>query len=120
MCSSDLVRAASLPVEVRSAGTGAWEGAPASEGSYLVALERGLDLSGHRARLLAEGADIVTFTSSSTVNNFCKLVDAKKLSTTFVSIGPQTTAAAEANGLKVAIEATPHTIPGLVEAVLKL
>ncbi len=39
-------------VEVSSAGTGAWEGAPASEGAYLVALEHGLDLSGHRARLL--------------------------------------------------------------------
>ncbi len=35
-----------------SAGTGAWQGAPASEGSYLVALEHGLDLSAHRARLL--------------------------------------------------------------------
>lgn len=49
---ADALRAADLPVEVNSAGTGAWEGAPASEGSYLVALERGLDLSGHRARLL--------------------------------------------------------------------
>lgn len=39
-------------IEVSSAGTGAWEGAPASEGAYLVALEHGLDLSGHRARLL--------------------------------------------------------------------
>ncbi len=39
-------------MEVSSAGTGAWDGAPASEGAYLVALERGLDLSGHRARLL--------------------------------------------------------------------
>jgi protein-tyrosine-phosphatase len=39
-------------VDVSSAGTGAWDGAPASEGAYLVALERGLDLSGHRARLL--------------------------------------------------------------------
>lgn len=39
-------------VTVASAGTGAWDGAPASEGSYLVALEHGLDLSGHRARLL--------------------------------------------------------------------
>lgn len=39
-------------VAVASAGTGAWEGAPASEGSYLVGLEHGLDLSGHRARLL--------------------------------------------------------------------
>lgn len=39
-------------VTVASAGTGAWDGAPASEGAYLVALEHGLDLSGHRARLL--------------------------------------------------------------------
>jgi protein-tyrosine-phosphatase len=39
-------------VQVSSAGTGAWDGAPASEGAYLVALEHGLDLSAHRARLL--------------------------------------------------------------------
>lgn len=39
-------------VMVSSAGTGAWDGAPASEGAYLVGLERGLDLSSHRARLL--------------------------------------------------------------------
>jgi len=50
-------------IEVSSAGTGAWDGAPVSEGAYLVGLERGLDLSGHRARLLTrelvEGADLV-------------------------------------------------------------
>jgi protein arginine phosphatase len=50
-------------VAVSSAGTGAWDGAPVSEGAYLVGLERGLDLSGHRARLLTrelvEGADLV-------------------------------------------------------------
>ena len=39
-------------VTVASAGTGAWEGAPVSEGAYLVGLEHGLDLSGHRAQLL--------------------------------------------------------------------
>jgi protein-tyrosine-phosphatase len=39
-------------VTVASAGTGAWDGAPASEGAYLVGLEHGLDLSEHRARLL--------------------------------------------------------------------
>lgn len=39
-------------IEVLSAGTGAWEGAPASEGSYLVSLEDGVDLSHHRARAL--------------------------------------------------------------------
>jgi protein-tyrosine-phosphatase len=41
-------------VEVSSAGTGAWIGEPVSEGSYLVGLERGLDLASHRARLLGE------------------------------------------------------------------
>jgi protein-tyrosine phosphatase len=39
-------------ITVSSAGTGAWEGAPASEGAYLVCLEHGLDVSGHSARLL--------------------------------------------------------------------
>lgn len=50
-------------VEVESAGTGAWEGVPASEGSYLVGLENDLDLSAHRSRLLTrelvEGADLI-------------------------------------------------------------
>lgn len=48
---------------VASAGTAAIDGAPASEGAYLVALEQGLDLSGHRARLLTptlvEASDLV-------------------------------------------------------------
>ncbi len=39
-------------IEVSSAGTAAWDGAPASEGAYLIALERGLDVSAHRARQL--------------------------------------------------------------------
>ena len=50
-------------VEVSSAGTGAWDGAPVSEGAYLVALEHGLDLSEHRARLLTreitQDADLI-------------------------------------------------------------
>jgi len=39
-------------VEVSSAGTQAWDGSPASDGSLLVGMERGLDLSGHRSRQL--------------------------------------------------------------------
>jgi len=50
-------------VVVESAGIGAWEGAPASEGAYLVLLERGIDLSAHRARLvtraMVEQADVI-------------------------------------------------------------
>jgi protein-tyrosine-phosphatase len=52
-----------VSVQVSSAGTSAWERAPASEGAYLIALERGLDLSSHRARMLTaalvEDADLI-------------------------------------------------------------
>ena len=56
-------------VTVASAGTGAWAGAPASEGSYLVALEDGVDLSAHRAQLLtpelAASSDLILTMSRS-------------------------------------------------------
>jgi protein-tyrosine-phosphatase len=52
-----------LEVVVSSAGAGAWDGAPVSEGAYLVGLENGLDLSNHRARLLTreivKSADLI-------------------------------------------------------------
>ena len=56
-------RGASGQVRVGSAGTGAWDGAPASEGAYLVGLEHDLDLSAHRARTLTRelvaGSDLI-------------------------------------------------------------
>lgn len=39
-------------VSVSSAGTSAWDGAPASDGALLVAMEHELDLNTHRARVL--------------------------------------------------------------------
>ncbi len=44
-------------VTVSSAGTSAWDGAPASDGALLVGLERKLDLAAHRAHAL--GPEIV-------------------------------------------------------------
>jgi protein-tyrosine-phosphatase len=44
-------------VEVRSAGTGAWPGSPASGGALRTAASFGLDLSGHRSARLS--ADLV-------------------------------------------------------------
>jgi protein-tyrosine-phosphatase len=44
-------------IDVSSAGTSAWEGAPASDGALLVAMERGMDLNEHRAQTLTR--DIV-------------------------------------------------------------
>jgi protein-tyrosine-phosphatase len=40
-------------LEVASAGTSAWDTAPASDGALLVAMERGMDLSDHRAQTLS-------------------------------------------------------------------
>lgn len=82
------------------------------------------DPTGAQKRLVEEGADILTFTSSSTVENFCKLVDAPKLlaahpSLQVASIGPVTSETARRLGLKVHIEAADHTIPGLVAAIMK-
>lgn len=39
-------------IHVSSAGTQAWDDSPASDGSILVGMERGLELSGHRSRQL--------------------------------------------------------------------
>ena len=39
-------------VTISSAGTNAWENSPASDGALLVGMERQIDLTGHRARVL--------------------------------------------------------------------
>jgi protein-tyrosine-phosphatase len=50
-------------VVVASAGTGALDGSPASDGALLVAMERGSDLSDHRSRVLTrelvESSDVI-------------------------------------------------------------
>ncbi|HEX5615961.1 MAG TPA: uroporphyrinogen-III C-methyltransferase [Acidimicrobiia bacterium] len=70
-------------------------------------------------RVRAGRVDVLTFTSSSTVANFCDalgaLPDPQPL---VVSIGPVTSATARERGLRVDAEADPHTIDGLVDAVL--
>ena len=47
-----LASARGLDLTFSSAGTSAWDGAPASDGSLLVGMERQLDLSSHRSRAL--------------------------------------------------------------------
>jgi uroporphyrinogen III methyltransferase/synthase len=72
------------------------------------------------ARVRAGEFDAVTFTSSSTVENFCRLVGAVPVEPMIVSIGPITSATAVAAGLRVDVEADPHDIDGLVAAVLQV
>jgi uroporphyrinogen III methyltransferase/synthase len=71
------------------------------------------------ARFQKDGADLVTFTSGSTAENFQKLGLPVSSSTKFASIGPVTSAAMRQLGMRVDLEAETHDIPGLVAAIEK-
>ncbi|MBX7211821.1 MAG: uroporphyrinogen-III C-methyltransferase [Verrucomicrobiaceae bacterium] len=71
------------------------------------------------ARLKEEGADMITFTSSSTVEHFLDLGVALPAGIKIASIGPVTSATIKKRGLKVDVSAKEHTIPGLVAAIEK-
>jgi uroporphyrinogen III methyltransferase / synthase len=82
------------------------------------------DLTGAAARMLEGGADWVTFTSSSTVENFHARFSLPELLKRFpqmkaASIGPETTKAIKALGFRPGVEAKVHTMDGLIEAILK-
>jgi uroporphyrinogen III methyltransferase / synthase len=67
----------------------------------------------------AQGADYVTFTSSSTVRNFLDAVgDRFPPRARVASIGPVTSGTAREAGLEVHVEADRHDPEGLVEALL--
>lgn len=78
------------------------------------------DRTGAVERFRTEGADVITFTSSSTVEHFLDLrlpwPDGMKVA----SIGPITSQTLEEHGLQVDIEAGEYDIPGLVKAVVEL
>jgi len=67
---------------------------------------------------LDEGrVDWITFTSSSTVSNFLTLAGPLDESTRLASIGPVTTRALADHGLTATVEADPHTIDRLADAI---
>jgi uroporphyrinogen-III synthase len=64
-------------------------------------------------------ADVVTFTSSSTVRRLMELLDGAPLPPVVASIGPITSATARDAGIGVTVEADPHTVDGLVAALCR-
>jgi uroporphyrinogen III methyltransferase / synthase len=108
-----------LPEKLREAGAEvvvppAYESVPSSEGKEEVSL-----------RLQSGEIDCVTFTASSTVENFVGAFGAEEaarlLSETRVAcIGPITADTARKYGLRVDAEGKEYTIPGLIEAVTGL
>ena len=79
-----------------------------------------IDVTGAIQRFRTEGADLVTFTSSSTVEKFL----ARKLpwpeNAKTASIGPITSETMRKNGLRIDVEASRYDIEGLVAAILEL
>jgi len=75
------------------------------------------DITGARKKLLSESADLITFTSSSTVENFLALGLPWPKGMQIASIGPITSKTVSDHGLKVDVEARQHDIDGLVEAI---
>ena len=107
-----------LPEKLREAGAEvvvppAYEAVPSSEGKEQL------------KELLENGeVDCITFTASSTVENFVRAFGGEAgwlLSGTRVAcIGPITAQTARGHGLRVDAEAGEYTIPGLVNAVVHL
>jgi uroporphyrinogen III methyltransferase / synthase len=92
-------------------------------GIYKTVAETG-DFFGTAENFLAHGADWLTFSSGSTVEFFHARFDLPKLLKKFpqmkiASIGPETSKAISALGLKPAFEAKEHTAEGLIAGLLK-
>ncbi len=70
--------------------------------------------------VLARKPHWITFTSSSTVSNFMQAAGGESLvGVKVASIGPITSATLREHGIAVDAEADPHSIPGLIDAIMK-
>ncbi len=86
--------------------------------AYRTVPETG-DPTGARAKIEAEGADLITFTSSSTADHFFDLGIDWPEGCVAGSIGPITSETLRKRGMKPAFEAKPHDIPGFVSAIVR-
>lgn len=92
-------------------------GAIVDEGFAYRTVPETRDESGARRRLLEEGANLITFTNSETVEGFLALSLPWPKGMLVATIGPATSATARDHGLQVAIEASRHDVTGLVAAI---
>jgi uroporphyrinogen III methyltransferase/synthase len=107
-----------LPVELRKMG------AEVDEVTTYLTEKTSVNTDQLIKHLEEKTVDLVTFTSSSTVQNFKDLLPPEKAEQliqgiTFASIGPITTETAIKSGFEVPITAKSYTIPGLCDAIVK-
>ena len=92
-------------------------GAIVDEGFAYRTVPETRDLNGAQRQLAQGGADLITFTSSSTVENFLALGLPWPKGMHIASIGPITSKTVRDNGLSVDVEARRHDVDGLVRAI---
>ncbi|HWC00739.1 MAG TPA: uroporphyrinogen-III C-methyltransferase, partial [Bryobacteraceae bacterium] len=89
--------------------------------AYRTVVPEGAAAEAERIFSAARKPDWITFTSSSTVQNFAGMVGTDALASTRVaSIGPVTSATARRLGIPVTVEAKVYTMDGVVEAILNM
>jgi uroporphyrinogen-III synthase len=85
--------------------------------AYRTAIPDNVRADAHQA--LVRKPDWITFTSSSTVNHFLEAAGTEALEgVKIASIGPVTSGTLKEHGWQVDVEAEPHTIPGLIDAIV--
>jgi uroporphyrinogen III methyltransferase/synthase len=73
--------------------------------------------------LLERPPDVITFTSGSSADGFMANLSPSELpafaDSVVVSIGPSTSQTVTSHGLKVSVEATTHSVPGVIDSLLQ-
>jgi uroporphyrinogen-III synthase len=69
-------------------------------------------------RAAVDSADVVTFTSGSTVDQWMAAFGTDLLPPTVACIGPVTADVARRHGMRISVIATTHTVDGLVDALI--
>jgi uroporphyrinogen III methyltransferase / synthase len=77
------------------------------------------DPTGAKARLAEQGADLITFTSGSTVDHFFALGLDWPEGCVAGSIGPVTSQTLRKHGHASGLRSQPHDIPGLTAAIVR-
>jgi uroporphyrinogen III methyltransferase/synthase len=85
--------------------------------AYRTIKPKGAQIERMRELIASGEIDLVTFTSSSTVTNFCELIGMSGKGISAAAIGPITAATAEELGFGVVVKPREYTIEALTEAI---
>ena len=102
-----------LPEILRAKGAREVQIAPA----YRTIKPKGVQVERMRELIASHAIDLVTFTSSSTVKNFCGLIGAAARGLKAAAIGPITAEAARRRGFEVVVTPAEYTISALTAAI---